>query len=68
MNNEIWTFYGLSAVPLVFLPMVTTVKKGLLRKLWIGYCIAGFVLGVFEVLEDKKKDKKDNKDNKDNKQ
>ena len=66
MNNEIWTFYGLLAALIVFLLMVTTLKKGLLRKLWIGYIIAGFVLGVFEVL-DKKKDK-DNKDNKGNKQ
>jgi len=66
MNNEIWTYYGLVAALIVFLPMLTTVKKGLLKKLWIGYIIAGFVLGVFEVL-DKKKDK-DNKDNKHNKQ
>ena len=64
MNNEIWTYYGLVAALLVFLPMLTTVKKGLLRKLWIGYIIAGFVLGVVEVLEDKKKNNKDNKDNK----
>ena len=65
MNNEIWIYYGLVAVPLVFLPMLTTVKKGLLKKLWIGYCFGSVVLGiVLSMKDDKIKDNKDNKHNK----
>jgi len=48
--------------------MLTTVKQGLLKKLWIGYCIGAIVLGVvLSMKDDKIKDNKHNKHNKDNK-
>ena len=63
-NNEIWIYYGLAAVPLVFLPMLTTVKQGLLKKLWIGYCFGSVVLGIVLSMKDDKIKHKDNKHNK----
>ena len=59
MDNKIWTYYGIAAIFIVFAPMLMSVKQGNMKKLWMGYCLVGVIIGLLSV-NNGNKDKNDN--------
>mgnify|MGYP001216455737 CR=1 FL=1 len=46
-ERKVWTYYGMLAVIIVLYSVMGSPKKGVVAKLWMGYCVGAALMGFY---------------------